>query len=398
MAQAAQGGDKNTFVGTVKLGDQTVDPNDVIDISIESELDSPDHVTLHLGKTQNTLDLVSKLKLTNPISVTTLHGGDPTPDVAFIGEITGIEPMFAATGETRGHTLIHGYNGLHSLSRGKRSIAYSRLPDKITDQQILDDIKKRYSGIITSVDYGDGKKPPSIEYKHVYQHNQTDLEFIRHRASRIGYYVLVQDKTLLFQERTATVSSINLVLNQKRTVDGASSGGQTVIAMNSFVPQLSTANQFSLVRVRSFKPAERVEIVRTYPKGSDQALYGSGDTGPTSSKEKHPDAPFVRVDIPFDTEEEGDALAKSIAMERMLNYITAEGSTPGDPRLKAGMVVTVATGQKYYDGKYLITRVRHWFRRKSKHPYTTDFHAQRDATDQAAGGSSQSANAPSPSK
>ncbi len=168
-----------------------------------------------------------------------------------------------------------------------------------------------------------------------------------------------------------------------------------MIAMNSFVPQLSTANQFSLVRVRSFKPAERVEIVRTYPKSSDQALYGSGDTGPTSSKEKHPDAPFVRVDIPFDTEEEGDALAKSIAMERMLNYITAEGSTPGDPRLKAGLVVTVSTGQTHYDGKYLITRVRHWFRRKSKHPYTTDFHAQRDATDQSAGGSqNQSANAP----
>ena len=67
--------------------------------------------------------------------------------------------------------------------------------------------------------------------------------------------------------------------------------------------------------------------------------------------------------------------------------ITAEGSTPGDPRLKAGLVVTVSTGQKHYDGKYLITRVRHWYRRKSKRAYTTDFYVQRDATDQSAGGS-----------
>jgi hypothetical protein len=143
------------------------------------------------------------------------------------------------------------------------------------------------------------------------------------------------------------------------------------------------------VRVRAFCPSTRAEMICTYPKGSDTSLYGDGTDGTAATQEKHKDAPVVRCDVPFETTEEGDALAKAIAMERRLNYISVEGSVPGDPRLKAGLVVTVKSGEstaagqgKYnVDGKYFVTSVCHWYRSKSSKPYTTDFTAHRDAVD-----------------
>ncbi len=391
-----KGGGTTKFVGTIKIAGKPVRDYDVIEVTITSELDRPDSFAVTLGLSTEVTELLKDLKLTAPIEVRTGYHGDDGDDAAFIGEVTGVEPIHAPTGSDGGYTVVRGLNGLHALSRGKRSCAYSQLPGKqITDQDILLEVLKRYkSSFNPTPDYGeaDHKKPPEIKYSHVYQHNQSDLEFVRHRAARIGYYVLVRrDKDtkkdkLLFQKRTATPSSVRLVLNAPRV--GKGSDGEQTVAMTRFVPSLSTANQVTKVRVRCFNPKTRMELICEAPESGSGALLG-GKAGKAAIEEKHPESALVRSDIPFESVDEGKAIAASILDERLLSYVTAEGTTPGDPRLKPGLVVKVSTNlnpnDKGKDEPYLITYVRHWYRSKGQEAYTTDFRCKRDATGKSSG-------------
>src|SRR5205823_3852185 len=89
-----------------------------------------------------------------------------------------------------------------------------------------------------------------IKHDHVYQGNQTDLEFIRQRAARIDYEVVVDDTKLSFRKRqTDRDSGIKLSFT-----------GQPA-ALLRFKPRLSTANQVSRVICRGWDPVRRKEIV-----------------------------------------------------------------------------------------------------------------------------------------
>ena len=80
-------------------------------------------------------------------------------------------------------------NKMHELLRKRKSMTFT---DK-TDQQILTQVVGD-AGL--SLDW---KHEKSITYKHVYQHNQTDLEFLRTRAARMGCHVWCVDTTVYVQ-------------------------------------------------------------------------------------------------------------------------------------------------------------------------------------------------------
>ena len=369
---------------TVRLGDADAGPSpqiaqsEIEELSIVSELDNPDSCSILLNAS-GVAKQGKTLKLTGKMFVMLSHQGTQA-DAAFAGEITGLEPIFAKEGKAGGTMIVRGLNAMHSLSRGKHSVAYGGGSGKITDSEIVRKIKERNAPAINAVEFGEGSEPV-IQYDHVYQHNQTDLEFLRHRAARIGYYILVRDKKLIFKKRTGAPGKLTFnfgTANQKGFSDKP-------LQLNRFVPRLSTANQVSEVRVRAWQPEKRLELVCIAKAGDPKAPPPMGtETGTDATKSSHPDAPLVRVDIPFSSKDEGDAIALSLLNERLMSYVTAEGSTPGDPSVKAGEIVKITVGDARFDGNYLITYVRHWYKHDGHTPFTTDFRARRDATKQAA--------------
>ena len=92
----------------------------------------------------------------------------------------------------------------------------------------------------------------SIKYDFVFQNNQTDLEFLRERAARIGFEVLVDDKTLNFRPQ----------------VDGepAQLGCSGPSPLQRFHPRLSSANQVAEVKVRGWDLIHKKEIIGTAPR------------------------------------------------------------------------------------------------------------------------------------
>ena len=272
----------------------------------------------------------------------------------FKGEVVGIEAIYAANAPARVH--IRGYNQLHRLMRGKKSVTYT----KMTDKDIVDKLCQQYG---LSADYGSA--PPTTQYEHVYQHNLTDLEFLRMRAARLGFEVAVDDKKLFFRKRVDQDSGIKLVF------------GVSGPTLERFLPRLSTAQQVSEVRVFGWDPVNKKEIVGSAQPQSSKL----GDKhGSAVADAKHKNVLQVVHESPVSSKEEADNIAKSILNDRMMDFITGDGVCRGNPDLKPGIIVTINVQDKRFDGKYHLTSVRHrYVHAGHAGGYRTEFKFRRDA-------------------
>lgn len=367
---------KTAFRAKIKIGSVDIPFVDIMDVSIVSELNLPDAFTLTLGAAESVRkDILPKLKLQDKIDAKLWYEGDKE-DVAFIGELVRIEPLASNRGASGGQTVLRGYNAMQGLARGKRSTTYLNM----TDKEIVEQVLKRNGPLKLTGDFG--KEPPTIKYEHVYQNNKTDMQFILDRAQRTGYFVLVRDDKLLYQKRQSTPSGLKL-----KTAAARDQGDdKKVISLESFVPRQSTAHQVTEVHCRTWNPRTRKELIGKAPKSQGGGAQLGSETGKSAIEERYPDSIMVHWKTAFDCQEDGDAIAAAILDERMLSYVTADGTVPGDARIKPGLVVEVKNDNPTYDGKYFVTRVLHRYRYGDAHRFESDFHAKRDAVDKASGG------------
>jgi uncharacterized protein len=380
---------RTAFRAEVKVGSVTIQFPDIIELVVVRELNLPDSFSMTLGGSAKVQEDLPKIKLHDKIEAKLFYSGD-SPDVAFIGELVRIEPIASARGSAGAFTVLRGYNSMHGLARGKRSRTYLNQ----TDKQIVEKVLQENSALKLKADFG--KEPPKIKYEHVYQHNKTDLQFLLDRATRVGYFILVEDEKLKYQKRDPTPSGIKL---RKRRPRQPGDEDEKIIELDDFVPRLSTSHQVTEVHVRAWNSKMRKELIGKAPKESSSASMGS-ETGKAAIQERFPDSLVVHWKTPFDSQEEGDAIAAAILEERQLSYVTADGTGPLEPRLKPGITVEVDNRDPQFDGKYWLTRVRHRYRMTPSADGAaafieggarTDFHAKRDATDKAqqSGGSGQ---------
>lgn len=338
---------------SIKLGTDTITGDEVHDVVVESDLDQPDHAVVTLSN----LSTKYSEKVTEGDDLEVKLGFVSGKDQAtvFKGEVVAIEPIWATNSAARVH--IRALNQLHRLMRGKKSVSFVN----VTDKEIVDKLCQNYG---LKADYNGA--PPSTKYSHVYQHNLTDLEFLRMRAARIGYEVAVDDKNLYFRKRVDSDSGIKLVFG----VPGDS-------ALERFMPRLSTAQQVSEVKVFGWDPEKKKEIVGSAKPQSSKL----GDTsGSKVADKKHKDVLQVQSDRPVSSKEEADNIAKSILNDRMMNFITGDGVCRGNPDLKPGLIVSIAVQDKRFDGKYHVTAVRHrYVHAGPAGGYRTEFKFRRDA-------------------
>jgi phage protein D len=338
---------------TVKIGSKEISGEDVHDILVEADLDQPDHAVVTLANQSTKYS--EQVNEGDDIELKLGFVDGEQQAVVFKGEVIGLEPIYDSRAPQR--VLIRALNQLHRLTRGKKSVAFQQVSDK----DIVDKLCQSYG---LSASYGDDV--PKTKYPHVYQHNLTDLEFLRMRAARIGFEVLVEDKKLYFRKRPEADSGIKLEFG----VSGDS-------ALERFLPRLSTANQVSEVHVLGWDPEKKQEIVGIAKPASSKL----GDKiGADIAKSKHGSVLYVQAESPVSSKEEADNLARSILNDRSMSFITGEGVCRGNPKLKPGTIVSLAAGDKRFDGKYYLTAVRHrYVHAGTTGGYRTEFKFRRDA-------------------
>ncbi len=179
-----------------------VEDADIISFVVERDLGQPDMavITLRNDHHKHTRDRSPAQSV--EIKAGGAQEGSPKSTV-FKGEIVGIEPVFKARGDSR--VVIRAFNKMHRMLRGTKSKIFQNQ----SDQDIVSSIVGAHG---LSAQCG---SDPKITHLHVYQHNQTDLEFVRARAARLGFSVWCEDTKLFFDKpKTDQDSGIMLKIEE----------------------------------------------------------------------------------------------------------------------------------------------------------------------------------------
>jgi len=337
--------------------DGTQVPEDhVVSFSVERDIYQPDMAMIVVYNSDhsytNNVKVGSSVELKISEDKTTI----------FKGEVVGLEPSY--TGGQVARVMIRAMNKMHRLTRKKKSLTFA---DK-TDQQILTQVVQD-AGLTL-----EWKHEKSITYKHVYQHNQTSMEFLLTRAARMGCHVWCVDTKLnVKQPDLANDSGIELKISQS-----VGDGQQ----LRSFSPRVSSAPINKKVTVKGWNPETKELITGEYqstssPLGSNHAVTASGDHGTEDT---------FTVDHPIWSKEEADALAKAKFTDKSLNFVTGEAEAVGDPKFELGTTIKLTINPKdsadTFNGKYYIMGLTHRYSGGGKDRsggYVTHLRVARDA-------------------
>jgi phage protein D len=268
----------------------------------------------------------------------------------FNGEISGLEPEFH-TSEAPLLT-VRGFDRRHRLMKQKKSKSYMKMKDSDIASQIASD-----AGLAAKVD------DTKVTFDHVFQHNQTDLEFLQQRAERLGYEVLVDAKTLHFRSRVVTGTE-TLVLRRE-------------IELLEFYPRSTTMNQVADVTVRGWDPRQKKEVVGKSRPGDVRGRMGA-TTGPAAMQRSFQGAATLQVRSPVSSQAEADAMAAGLMKEIALAHVTGDGVCIGSPELRPGKLVKIEGIGQRFSGLYYVTAVEHSYLRGRG--YRTAFSFKRSAT------------------
>lgn len=315
----------------ILIAGKEIDADAFLAFKVERDMFQPDHAVVELS---NQSSLHSVHGIGDPLEIKV---GDNDTSI-YKGEIVGMTPLFKGDGHTT--IQIQSFNKLHRLTRGRASKTYQ---DK-TDQQILQEVVSRHG---LSLEW---KHETTITYKHVYQHNLSDLEFLRTRAARLGCHVwCIDTKVYVKQPELNEAQSLTLAVGQN-------SGSEE--AVRYFRPRMNSGSIVKKVTVRGWDPEKKEQIVgeasaANSPLGSKNAVSASGSLGGNET--------FV-VDQPVASKEEANALAKARLQDAALSYITGEVELSGNPGVELGKHVAISIKGDTTDpfaGKYYIMGIVH---------------------------------------
>ena len=311
----------------------------MLSIVVESDTANPDAATVTLDPGRAKLPAIGEA-----LNVDAMSGGKTVG--IFTGEIVGVEPAFDASGASR--VLVRALNRLHRLTRGRLSRTY----EKRSDAEVATEIARK-----AGLEFGPTGPEAGVGYEHIVQHDQTDLEFLRDRAARIGYEVIVDDTTLYFQ-RHRDLPPILLGCAPTRA------GSRALLKV--FHPRISSANVVSKVTVRGWDPKKQEDIVAT-------ATRRLIPLSPAGSRVTDPPGSLLDLGVVRALD---SAVASYGAAIGTLSALTAddlsgEADTDGHAALRAGALVYLQDAGQAFDGDYRVVGASHRFERGSNDGWHT---------------------------
>jgi phage protein D len=249
----------------------------------------------------------------------------------FNGQVLTVEPDF-----TVGHIMLaaRGYDYAHALHRSSSSATYQDM----TIGDIAQKVAQRAGFQAGEIAGGGGV------HHFVQQSNETDWEFLWRLARRVDCDVVVEKRVLHFRKASAKSGTVAL-----RWGEG----------LTAFRPRVTGVQQVDQVIVRAWDPKAKQaqDSVATDEDGSSKIGVER-----SSVRKALGGGQLMVSDRPVSSPEEGDALARSLLAQLGNAYLEAEGTTRGDPRLRAGVTVSIDGIGERFKGDYALASTSHVFR------------------------------------
>jgi uncharacterized protein len=278
------------------------------------------------------------------------------------GEITQIMPTFPESDLPM--VAIEGHSRLHRLQGTSKTRTFQNMTDKQIAEQIAQE-----AGLQAEAE------DTQIEYEYLVQPNQTDLQFLRDRASRIHFEVLVQSKKLIF--RKAQESSSKVYTFFWGEAQRSFSSSSTNLPLKSFSPHLDTLQPVNQVEYRSYDPKTKQALVSRADTSDQDATMGGSKKGADKCFEAFGrQREYVHVSTPFVSQAEGDQHAKSMFNRRAMGFVSGNAETIGIPDLRSGQVVELKGLGRKFDGCYYVDEATHSI---NANGYLTSFTVKRNS-------------------
>jgi uncharacterized protein involved in type VI secretion and phage assembly len=261
------------------------------------------------------------------------------------GEITALEPQFSALGIT--YMCVRGYDKSHRLHLNQKTRTF--LKQKDSDM---------VSTVVSAAGLSATVEATTIVHEYVIQYNQTDWEFILWRAEMVGYVAWFEDGNLNFKKRTSLPTELAATLEYAER-------------LISFQPRYTASQQASKVVVKGWDPKTKKEI-STNASANTDVTQGGGTASPGSilSSKFTTSGERVMVDQTIVLAEAATKLAEGTLTGIGLEYVQAEGTCFGHPKILAGKKIKITNVGTRFSGEYYVTSALHVYNRSG---YQTHF-------------------------
>jgi phage protein D/phage baseplate assembly protein gpV len=247
------------------------------------------------------------------------------------GEVTALETELE---QSQTIFVVRGYDRAHRLHRGRETRTFLSQSDSDIATQIA-----RESGLRAEVDNS------GVQHDFVIQDNQTNWEFLRERAQRIGYRVRVDDRTLVFKRAESSPPDAPEQI-----------WGETLRSLRT---RRSIVAQPNEVQVRGWDmQAKRAVVGRASQATSSSSI---GDEGAASEAQRALGAQAtMRVtNQPVTNQSEADRMAQAVLDTMAGDGLSVEGTCTGEPKIRAGTKVRLSGVGRRFSGSYLVTATSH---------------------------------------
>ena len=250
----------------------------------------------------------------------------------FTGEVTSLDFDFTQTGR---HAVVRAYDKSHRMLRGVKSNTFRQVKDA--------DVFNTLTGV-SGVQKGKVASTPVV-HPFLYQHNQTDYDFVRTRAEENGLLLMSDaDGKLSFREPAPAANPPKL--------DGN-------VNLKAFRSRLS-APLFTKVTVRGWDPVNSKQLTGTSKvPDSDWAKLSKTPGGNSQKFSANTSTKEIYLEKPGFQQSELDELAKSLAERQSHSFAEAEAQALGDPDLRPGTVVQISNMGATFNGQWRISAARH---------------------------------------
>ncbi len=321
-------------------------------ILVDQDLGQPDMCSIELagGDRDNETAWIDDDTFALGAALEIRFGYGKTQQAVVSAEITGLEPVYQRGG--RPQLTVRGHDRRHRLLRGRKTRSFVQQKDSDIAATIAAD-----AGLTAQAE------DSQVVHDYVLQPNQTDLEFLRERARRIQYEVVVEDQTLYFRPvQNAQGEVLTLTLDDD---------------LLEFSPRLSILGQLSELELRGWSPKDKKEIVAQARSGDEVSTMGGSDSGAALAERAFGAAALLVSDAPVFSQAEADQRARAHFNRAVLELIVGDGVCSGRTDLRPGQVIKLDGIGTRFSGQYYVSATRH--RYTPRDAYQTQFVVQRNA-------------------
>jgi uncharacterized protein involved in type VI secretion and phage assembly len=326
----------------------TVDGSDLDDVVashltgavVVDRMSAPDMFSIVFDDPERTVLGDAGLEIGAMVEISTASRSSDELVVLIKGEVTSIETEIDALGA---RAVVRGYDKSHRLAAGRKTTTFQGVSYADIASTIAGD-----AGLTAEVDSTDGV------FDHVFQVNQSDLDFLYGLARLANREFRVDGDKLLFKKAVPSADAPAESDPENATPTQLVCGDSLI----EFRARMSAVGQVAKVQVRGWDPKGKAEVV-----GEVEATATNAEVAMTPGElaDKIGGQTLVVVNQGIEDQESAERLAQARAEQIGSSAFEATGVAVGDPALKAGVAVSISRADPSLCGKWVISGSRHEF-------------------------------------